>query len=551
MQMADHIEIGKQGEVLAVEYLQGKGFQILEQNWHNHHQEVDIIATKGSELVIVEVKCRTGTPLVEPQFAVNRNKQNLLIKAANAYIKRNNIDLETRFDVISITLGKETIIDHIENAFYPRLTTVRKLFNILIICGLSMFFAACGSSSNQGTKYNKPVLYNPSSSSLHPKLGVFHVSDVESQLYIMINTNELLASEANQEGKLKAEIKIHYQLFDCTDIENNKLVSDSSTFVNSVEMRQQQKIIVFPIMIPAENERRYLLSVQTSDLLRRNTVKQFISINKTNIYSAQNFKLTVLNGGPKLDYTISENDIISIDYRRRLVDKLYIKYMNVSQVVATSPLSIAPAEELQFKADSIWIRDYSPATNFIFGYEGLYFIQTDTTQQDGLLLMNFGASYPVEDRTEQLVQPIQYLLNENEYQRLSAEKVPKKMMDNYWLAATGSTDKARMLIRVFYTRMSYANQFFTDYKEGWKTERGMIYMIYGLPNNINKGSHVETWEYTRKQQANPITFVFEKKPSPYSENYYLLRRGDAQPTYWRQAVESWRKGRVFNVNDLE
>ena len=118
--MADHIETGKQGEAIAVEYLQNKGYRVIEQNWHNHHQEIDIIATMRNELVIVEVKCRTGMPLVEPYAAVNRNKQNLLIKAANAYIQRKNINMDTRFDIISITLGKEVNIDHIENAFYPR-----------------------------------------------------------------------------------------------------------------------------------------------------------------------------------------------------------------------------------------------------------------------------------------------------------------------------------------------------------------------------------------------------------------------------------------------
>jgi putative endonuclease len=118
--MADHNETGKKGESIALQYLLDKGYKILEKNWQNHHQEVDIIASKGNELVIVEVKCRTGTPLVEPYVAVNRNKQNLLIKATNAYIQRKNVDMETRFDIISITLGTETQIDHIENAFYPR-----------------------------------------------------------------------------------------------------------------------------------------------------------------------------------------------------------------------------------------------------------------------------------------------------------------------------------------------------------------------------------------------------------------------------------------------
>jgi len=258
-----------------------------------------------------------------------------------------------------------------------------------------------------------------------------------------------------------------------------------------------------------------------------------------------------LNGSPKLGNTITGNDIFRITYQRKPVDKLFIKYMSTPQPVATSPLAPAPAKELTFKPDSVWTQTYSPNTNFMFGYEGLYLVQTDTTQRGGLLLMNFGASFPSENRTAQMVQAIQYLTSSAEYQKLSQEKVPKKMMDNFWLATTGSTDKARMLIRVFYTRMSYANKYFTDFKEGWKTDRGMIYLIYGLPNNIIKGSDSETWEYTRKQQATPLSFVFDKKPSFYSEDYYVLRRGEAQPTYWRQAVDSWRKGKVFSINDLE
>jgi len=421
-----------------------------------------------------------------------------------------------------------------------------------LFCCVMLFLASCGSAKkNQGSGFNKPVLYNPVSSSLHPKLGVFHVSDVESQLFVMLNTSELLVSEANQQRIPKSDISIRYELYDCTDIENNKIVSDSASFINSLEIRQQQKIVVLPIMISAEQGRRYMLLVQTTDLLRRNTIRQFLTVNKTDIFSAQNFKLTSLNGSPKLENTIVENDIFRISYFRKPVDKLFIKYMSEPQPIATSPLAPASAKELEFKADSVWEQTYSPNTNFMFGYEGLYLIQTDTTQQGGLLLMNFGPSYPREDRTEQLVQTIQYIATSAEYQKLSAEGHPKKMMDRFWLATTGSTDKARMLIRVFYTRMSYANQYFTDFKEGWKTDRGMIYLIYGLPNNINKGSNTETWEYTRKQQATPLTFVFERKPSPYSDEYFVLRRGDAQPTYWRQAVDSWRKGRVFNINDLE
>lgn len=422
---------------------------------------------------------------------------------------------------------------------------------IWLICSVVSFLTACVPGNKQAVRINRPVLYNPASSSLYPEIGIFHVSDVESQLYIVINTGELLVSEANVDRIPQSGVRIHYQLFDCTETENNKIVSDSATFVNYVEIKRQQKILVFPILFPAEQGRRYMLLVQTTDLLRQNTIRQFLTVNKTGYYSAQNFKVTAMNGTPKPDNTVNENEIVRIIYQRKPVDSLYIKYFSTPSAVAGSPLIPLPAREVKLKPDSTWVQVYSPGTNFIFAYEGIYLVQTDTVQQDGLLLMNFGTSYPNENRTAKLVQPIQYFTTNSEYQNLSQETNPKKMMDNFWLAATGSTDKARMLIRVFYTRMNYANRYFTDYREGWKTDRGMIYMIYGLPNNIMKGSVSETWEYTRKQRAEPVSFTFDNVSLPYSDNYYVLRRDGIQSTYWQQAVNSWRTGKVFTFQDLE
>lgn len=118
--MAEHNDFGKLGEELAVNYLIGKGYEILERNWHNIHKEVDIIAKDGQFLVFVEVKARRSNEYGEPDLAVTKRKQRMLIAAANAYITRNKLDVETRFDIISIIFKDgESVIDHIEDAFLP------------------------------------------------------------------------------------------------------------------------------------------------------------------------------------------------------------------------------------------------------------------------------------------------------------------------------------------------------------------------------------------------------------------------------------------------
>ena len=112
--------IGEQGENIAIEHLKKHEYKVLEHNWRHKHLEIDIIAQKGKELIIVEVKTRSGNYLQEPYLSVNKQKQRLLIEGANRYIEQKKLDTEVRFDIISVILTpKGPRVEHIENAFYP------------------------------------------------------------------------------------------------------------------------------------------------------------------------------------------------------------------------------------------------------------------------------------------------------------------------------------------------------------------------------------------------------------------------------------------------
>ncbi|MFN3555383.1 MAG: YraN family protein [Bacteroidales bacterium] len=120
--MAEIHDLGKSGEQLACNHLQDKGYKILEVNWRKGSLEVDIIARKDNLLIIAEVKTRSTNFFGEPEEFVTRAKQKNLIRAANLYIQINNLDLETRFDIVSVLLkGDQHQVHHIEDAFYPTL----------------------------------------------------------------------------------------------------------------------------------------------------------------------------------------------------------------------------------------------------------------------------------------------------------------------------------------------------------------------------------------------------------------------------------------------
>lgn len=119
--MAEHNITGKKGEEMAAEFLEKKGYKILETNWRFMNLEADIIAETSKTLVIAEVKTRKSNYFGEPESFVTKQKQKNLIKTANAYIERKQLDLEVRFDIVSVVLNDDNSIKHIEDAFYPLL----------------------------------------------------------------------------------------------------------------------------------------------------------------------------------------------------------------------------------------------------------------------------------------------------------------------------------------------------------------------------------------------------------------------------------------------
>ncbi|MFK7033308.1 YraN family protein [Flavobacterium oreochromis] len=117
--MAEHNDLGKQGEQIAVDYLLKNGYEILEQNYQARKGEIDIIARKEDWLIVIEVKTRTSVEYGNPEDFVNKKKIKLLVKAIDEYVEKTNLDLEIRFDIISVIKKNENnTIEHLVDAFY-------------------------------------------------------------------------------------------------------------------------------------------------------------------------------------------------------------------------------------------------------------------------------------------------------------------------------------------------------------------------------------------------------------------------------------------------
>ena len=117
--MAQHNELGKKGEQLAINFLVKKGYEIVERNYRFEKAEVDIIARRKDTLAVIEVKTRSSIDFGNPQDFVKPKQIKNLVKAVDEYVTVNQLDVDVRFDIIAIVKnGKQFDIEHLEDAFY-------------------------------------------------------------------------------------------------------------------------------------------------------------------------------------------------------------------------------------------------------------------------------------------------------------------------------------------------------------------------------------------------------------------------------------------------
>ncbi|MDL5050865.1 GWxTD domain-containing protein [Oscillatoria amoena NRMC-F 0135] len=218
---------------------------------------------------------------------------------------------------------------------------------------------------------------------------------------------------------------------------------------------------------------------------------------------------------------------------------LYISFYTTDFPAASPPFSTAQARvspTLQPDSTFTWLPDQSAR----FSKQGLYLIQQDTASAIGLAF-RVEDDYPKLGKIETLVGPMIYVCEKKEMEKLRAAKGDKVLFDKTIISITGSTDRARIFMRNYFRRVEQANQLFSSYKEGWKTDRGMMYIVLGPPEEVYLLGDREVWEY--KNENVKGRFIFTKASTVFDPENYVLIRDKKFTDTWYQVVDLWRKAR--------
>jgi len=393
---------------------------------------------------------------------------------------------------------------------------------------------------------NLSDLYRNTERFYHPEFSVSHQSDSTSKLLVLINTKEFLFSRQSDDH-FRAFFTIRYRLADAYESIKILLDSGSAAFTVNEEEKNMWKLYEIPFRLPKASEMLLLVTIHDN---QKNFEEDFyVSVDNSTPQSRQSF--SVFKKGdlhPYFKNYITDHDSVKIAYRDPGIKKLFVRVYSREFPLAPPPFSYDVRDEFDYKPNYAFTYEVNDTNYITLKQPGFYFFQTDTSIKSGITLFVFSNSFPAVTSPEQMIECVRYLTTKREFEEMKSNPNHKAAMDKFWLDLGGSPERTKILIKKYYTRIREANQYFTSYTEGWRTDRGMVYTVLGKPNNVYKSSTAESWIYGTANNALSINFFFTKVINPFSDNDFLLTREPLFEGSWMRAVDVWRQGRPYNDN---
>ncbi len=429
----------------------------------------------------------------------------------------------------------------------------------LLLCAGLICMISCKTSQKAAVDLKDlSYLYNPTKSSIKPRYSVFNETDASSILSVKFFASDLFFSEANPRGIPIAQILITVKLYNIT---NGRILADTAYLDADIVKEESRQEYVYKLPLNVEHGSVYMAEIKLLDKLRTEVIQSFVPFNTVSydnryyFIARGNFKKNEL-----FNPVLRINEYVNLLYPVKPIDSLFISYYKPLKEVPYPPAILLPEKTIDYPADTIIALAYSDTLPIMFPSEGIYFCSVNRKSEEGYTFFNFGEAFPSMTKPDVMIEPLAYLVSEEEMDAMRSSPRPKLALDEFWVKCGGNIDKSRELIRIYYTRILYSNYYFTSFKEGWRTERGMIYTIYGPPDKVYKNSEGERWGYRKpvlkslwggryRLKEEYLYFNFKVRQNKYSENDFYLSRSETLVTYWDKAIASWRKGLVFRLDN--
>lgn len=426
-----------------------------------------------------------------------------------------------------------------------------------LLAGL-FIFGCCVLSTCHTINTNYAV--RPARSALHPESDLpeiqalaFHLNDSVTRIYLKFNNENFLYKRGDSSSAFYARIKLFTELRPFNS-GKKKLDSIPEIIYDRSATETVTPTVLMKTFTSKLQKGKYVMDIYLSDENRHVRYKKTIEINKLSRFSSQNF-LVLKNDSVLFNYDLLVGQKIKIKYAYS--DKgsttsspaaaLTVKVYTAALGPALPPFSVREKSSGVWKADKLVSLPIKDSLAILSIEEsGIYQVTASDTNEEGLHVFTVEENFPGVSNSIEMIHCTRYIMAKDEYERCLSAEDPKLAIEKFWLDIGGSADRARELLRKYYSRVKEANKNYSSYLPGWKTDRGMIYIVMGQPFSTFSDNGSETWVYGTEANPNALRFIFSKNETARMETDYVLDRSPLYRDPFHTAVEYWRQGIVYN-----
>lgn len=420
---------------------------------------------------------------------------------------------------------------------------MNKLFYAIFFIVSVIFIQACKSSSSVATTQDtQKEAFN---GVLPVHVGIYHTSNSVSEIIITTEKKNLLYARKQSSSPFEAEIQLQWQLFKLNEQNLTHLDSSTVTFTHSLENGHQRFVQLRHALSVGEG--MYYIKLNISDKRRKSGKSLSLKIDKSDLSNAQNFSIQRISDGLIVfGELLHQGDSVRIESaRNKEKTVLHLFTFNEEIKLPPAPFSGSFPEFPTIKeAEHTSMLIENGAFNFKIG-SAVYLVSNELLATKGLSFCGHPDAFPEVKNKNQLHPPLRYLTTKLEFESILKARNPKEKVDKFWVDCGGSKDRARDLIEEYYTRVEICNEEFSTFTEGWRTDRGMIYLVFGDPSKIIRTPTQETWIYGDEESPSSLRFQFKKLDNAWSDNIFVLNRDPLYKTHWERMVTAWRSGRIY------
>jgi len=274
--------------------------------------------------------------------------------------------------------------------------------NIVCVLLFVLMMTGCRSTRETAAVSDElAALYNPSEFSLNVDYQVHHLSDDLTSLYVRIFPGELLFNQANEEAEYRALVGISYMLYALDDDGRISALRDSSAFEVKLGKRDQERSGYFTAkVLSIHSGKRYMIRLESKDLLRGTRGLKHLFIDKTNDLSSQNFSVvSARTSYPRFQNYLMPGEVFRIKYRHPGTDTVYIDLLKADQRVPRPPVAMNAPSFFPFEIDTTMVVPFSDTTIFTLPERGMYHFRVDSARREGITLHNFGSGSPERQKS--------------------------------------------------------------------------------------------------------------------------------------------------------